>query len=60
MAFACKRCGSPFRKDLSAMGAEDERCPHCGNALVVEAAAAGPTRLDAARPQDRGGEASGD
>jgi len=39
MALACKRCGSPFRKDLRAMGAEDERCPRCGNALVVPVAA---------------------
>lgn len=35
LAFLCKACGKPFRKDLQALGEEDERCPHCANTLSV-------------------------
>ncbi|POM66611.1 Zinc finger protein [Phytophthora palmivora] len=34
MAFVCKQCRNPFRKDLTAFDEEDESCPHCGNRLV--------------------------
>ncbi|EGZ16275.1 hypothetical protein PHYSODRAFT_509953 [Phytophthora sojae] len=34
MAFVCKQCRNPFRKDLTAFDEEDESCPHCGNMLV--------------------------
>ncbi|RLN92371.1 hypothetical protein BBJ28_00013244 [Nothophytophthora sp. Chile5] len=35
MAFVCKQCRKPFRKDLTVFEEEDERCPHCGNALIL-------------------------
>ncbi|ETI56370.1 hypothetical protein F443_01115 [Phytophthora nicotianae P1569] len=34
MAFVCKQCRKPFRKDLTAFDVEDESCPHCGNGLI--------------------------
>ncbi|KAF1795597.1 Zinc finger, CHY-type [Phytophthora cactorum] len=34
MAFICKQCRKPFRKDLTAFDEEDESCPHCGNGLI--------------------------
>lgn len=35
LAMLCRTCEIPFRKDLAAMGIEDEVCPHCTAALNV-------------------------
>ncbi|KAL7692852.1 putative Zinc finger, CHY-type superfamily [Plasmopara halstedii] len=29
MAFLCKQCSKPFRKDMVTFDEEDESCPHC-------------------------------
>lgn len=35
IAMVCRTCETPFRKNLTALGVEDEACPHCAAALVV-------------------------
>ncbi|DBA04524.1 TPA: hypothetical protein N0F65_011072 [Lagenidium giganteum] len=37
LAFICKQCRKPFRKDMMLFGEEDERCPHCDNLFVLPA-----------------------
>ncbi|GAB9468931.1 hypothetical protein Gpo141_00006227 [Globisporangium polare] len=35
LAMLCRTCETPFRKDLTALGSEDEACPHCAAVLNV-------------------------